>query len=630
MAESKVNLGAGAPGGYSFGIAGYGVRPRVFVQGRQKGRTPSVALPEGDVLLDINNQNYYGKVGVDVTSPGGDTFGGAASGSYYRGSVDYPEELQRYGKPDRETYSARGIQTPEYSGYYQMEGGPRFEGYYRDMPEGSGMPDEYGGRVSYTIPFEDGGEVEPRGMADSRVNLGAGAPLLNQDPSYDYPMNPLLPFASRNTMDVDQLSTDYMEGDTKLIVPPILADMFNAAVRGGQMLRNRAPVTSEGILGVATDILPGSALVSRVTQDAAMAGPGAVLGMFAGQLAKTADLDKLNLAKELAKSGAGRWEIWSKTGWFQGPDKQWRFEIDDSGAKFSRSFDYNGGRAQARTAGEAYTHPELFKAYPELADIKVGMNAPGGGGSYNSGLNKIDVGPGSNVANERSVALHELQHAIQQREGFARGGSRGDAVEFLLSVRNAELKKLEKAMDRRAFELGLAGYRPRTDDSALNTMRQRYDYLQQTNPATDKAAYEWYKRLAGEVEARNVETRKDMTPNQRPPWKTLDVPEADQVVRKAEGGPVSAGLGSLPASENILTSGSISMSPSKYPNVDPRSAALGSRLLKQAGFRGDFNAVLKNADPRVVDQVNRIMPKSKVAAPSTGLGLFMPSTTKAI
>lgn len=167
MAESRVKLGAGAPQGYSFGIAGYGVRPRVFVEGRQTGRTPSVALPEGDVLLDISNQDYYGKIGVDVTSPGGDTFGGAASGSYYRGSVDYPEELQRYGTPDRETYSARGIQSPEYSGYYQMKDGPRFEGYYRDMPEGSDMPDEYGGRVSYTIPFKYGGEVEPVGIEKS-------------------------------------------------------------------------------------------------------------------------------------------------------------------------------------------------------------------------------------------------------------------------------------------------------------------------------------------------------------------------------------------------------------------------------------------------------------------------------
>jgi hypothetical protein len=174
MAESKVKLGAGAPEGYSFGIAGYGVRPRVFVEGRQTGSTPSVALPEGDVLLDISNQNYYGKIGVDVTSPGGDTFGGAASGSYYRGSFDYPEELQSYGAPDRETYSARGIQSPEYSGYYQMKDGPRFEGYYRDMPKGSDMPDEYGGRVSYTIPFEDGGYV--RSSGGSRVDLGAGSP----------------------------------------------------------------------------------------------------------------------------------------------------------------------------------------------------------------------------------------------------------------------------------------------------------------------------------------------------------------------------------------------------------------------------------------------------------------------
>tara|TARA_R100001369_G_scaffold72384_2_gene100431 strand:+ start:2014 stop:3450 length:1437 start_codon:yes stop_codon:yes gene_type:complete len=46
--------------------------------------------------------------------------------------------------------------------------------------------------------------------------------------------------------------------------------------------------------------------------------------------------------------------------------------------------------------------------------------------------------------------------------------------------------------------------------------------------------FELYQRLAGEAEARNVQTRMDYTPEQRratPPWDTLDVPENELIVR---------------------------------------------------------------------------------------------------
>ena len=52
---------------------------------------------------------------------------------------------------------------------------------------------------------------------------------------------------------------------------------------------------------------------------------------------------------------------------------------------------------------------------------------------------------------------------------------------------------------------------------------------------TPDMRYKIYKRLAGEAEARNVQTRKDMTMDQRrakPPWKTLDVPEDELIFRK--------------------------------------------------------------------------------------------------
>ena len=59
------------------------------------------------------------------------------------------------------------------------------------------------------------------------------------------------------------------------------------------------------------------------------------------------------------------------------------------------------------------------------------------------------------------------------------------------------------------------------------------------------------------------------------------------------------------------------------PKNDPRSVALGSRLLKQAGIQGNPDMLMKQADPRVISQVNRIMPSTSMSAPSAGIGMFM-------
>lgn len=52
-----------------------------------------------------------------------------------------------------------------------------------------------------------------------------------------------------------------------------------------------------------------------------------------------------------------------------------------------------------------------------------------------------------------------------------------------------------------------------------------------------------YRRLAGEVEARAVEARADLTREQRrarAPWLDYDVPEAQQIVRHGDNGPQNA------------------------------------------------------------------------------------------
>jgi hypothetical protein len=193
MGGSKVNLGAGSPRfkidmsqyepppedpipygrppedepgppanpRMSFGIGGYQVYPQVFVEGSQTSRTPTVSLPEGDVRYDQKNFNLSGKLGADVQTPEGDTFGASAAGYAYRGGIEFPDAMRNYGAEDL-TYNSRGVEPSEYSGYYQMKDGPRAEGFYRPSADPT-REDEYGGRVSYTTSFEEGGGV-PAGL----------------------------------------------------------------------------------------------------------------------------------------------------------------------------------------------------------------------------------------------------------------------------------------------------------------------------------------------------------------------------------------------------------------------------------------------------------------------------------
>ena len=75
--------------------------------------------------------------------------------------------------------------------------------------------------------------------------------------------------------------------------------------------------------------------------------------------------DKLSKAQAMAKEGKNELEIWRDTGWFRDKDGAWKFEIGDGDAKLNPKFQ-SGGKL-----GDLLKHDELFKAYPELKDVKV-------------------------------------------------------------------------------------------------------------------------------------------------------------------------------------------------------------------------------------------------------------------
>ena len=105
--------------------------------------------------------------------------------------------------------------------------------------------------------------------------------------------------------------------------------------------------------------------------------------LFGGENAVIADRGKLAHAKEMAAGREKREAIWRTTGWWQGGDKIWRFEIPDDEAALSNESAALYAQVIAdpkatreTTVGALLEHPLLKKAYPHLLGIKVLIVSP--------------------------------------------------------------------------------------------------------------------------------------------------------------------------------------------------------------------------------------------------------------
>lgn len=242
-----------------------------------------------------------------------------------------------------------------------------------------------------------------------------------------------------------------------------------------------------------------------------------VMLAFAGEKAATADLAKRAAAIALEKAGKSREEIWTETGWFKGVDGKWRFEISDDGVDVNRALinDVADGKLDDAMAHEILPHDRLFQAYPELAYLTTQVRKDSGGGSF--GANVIEIG----TRESRRTMLHELQHGVQAEEGFARGGSPDKLV---VTLYNRIVDQIRRLIDDAGGDLKMATPEIRDEVARLRAQRKM---IPDDN-------FEAYRRLAGEVEARVVEKRAGMTPEERaarPPWLDFDVAAEQQIVR---------------------------------------------------------------------------------------------------
>jgi hypothetical protein len=342
---------------------------------------------------------------------------------------------------------------------------------------------------------------------------------------------------------------------------------------------------------------------------------------------------------EDAAPGMGREALRRNTGWFEGIDGKWRIEISDEAGQFIQPLEElvespSFGTPTIYKLGDVYSHPLLYEIYPEAANIDFVYRPAfmdffsATQGSYD-GKNQIQVTPYAEDAS--STLLHEIQHWVQQTEGFAEGGNERSAVNAIIDTFEADkvfnevskaieakLEKInakqdaiykvaasipdvmariegieekkealretygspawmetdeggalqaeEKAIEQEIknvlglpeslFQPGIweSAEREVLSDLTSGDYKKRAERLvEEQNQALEQLkildsndkealvdvivesgqAYNLYRRLAGEVEARNIQTRRLMTVEERlanPPEETEDIEGDDQII----------------------------------------------------------------------------------------------------
>lgn len=349
--------------------------------------------------------------------------------------------------------------------------------------------------------------------------------------------------------------------------------------------------------------------------------PGGLAGMFVGKGAKIWDAISAAKAKELADKGVDARQIWKETGTFRGPDGHWRQEIDDSGATFidkfrkatSQEFDdffkakvtvkevddlksaarqsgdfsipkfygdkpglYDKYRSAKDTIskyerqfmnpseikkgplGNFLDHDKLDAAYPSLYDIPTTHNKNHSGGAFFENMNELLIGG----TQEKSTTLHELQHAIQGKEGWARGGSPESMpkiISELIDQGAAKAQKLRSLAYRGDPLDPFDVVKPGALDKALDTemgVRRLKDWQARLNAFPDSYTNDAYRSLAGEAEARATQARMNMNAAQRRevfPLDSYDVPLDELIVRWGGDGPAMSVAPKAPQAQALET-----------------------------------------------------------------------------
>ena len=332
----------------------------------------------------------------------------------------------------------------------------------------------------------------------------------------------------------------------------------------------------------------------------------AVKFSFAGPRAETADMSALEKAESMEQGKATAEEILRETGWYRGIDGKWRFEISDADAEFSRRGDlafkkdhpdyaryrellkvqekymlglpggreltaeeqaeYNrlqeiwkhAFRENGKVSADAgvqdrlesyFNHDKLYEAYPELRNVRIVFDEnmdENESGSFDG--ERIKLNAKSSAEQQKRTLIHEIQHWIQRKEGFA-GGSSSEYWEHnnqqINATRNDRIYQLKESIqEMKALaeplykKIGYDEYIDKlmAEDISEEEMDEREEaYIKEKSPALYslrkgindayselsmlreelKHPSDLYRNTAGEIEARDASARMGMSEAER-------------------------------------------------------------------------------------------------------------------
>lgn len=280
--------------------------------------------------------------------------------------------------------------------------------------------------------------------------------------------------------------------------PSVMADVGPGEREPSTTERVKQAVLRTGAKG-AGKALGLMGLEERPTPEGMAAQVPGVFGTFIGPKAKTFNREAAQgFVREMRKVPAKDRlnldianDLWSRFKTFLSPDGRLRQEIPDTKLRISKL--PRGGPLSSKYqdseiyGGDPVTifHPELEQAYPgstgqypTLLDVRTEPKPPYELGSL-TGRRNISINSQLDDATKQSTLAHEIQHFVQNFEGFEPGGNLGMFANML-----------DKETQERLLPY-LVSWTP-------NNMRS----LQKM-----EASLNFYKQLAGEVEARAVEDR---------------------------------------------------------------------------------------------------------------------------
>ena len=364
-------------------------------------------------------------------------------------------------------------------------------------------------------------------------------------------------------------------------VPNLVDLLYDTATRAGNRISSFVTDPIETFKSTVNDLNTQAGQYNQALADSVrepLTGPKTMAlaqqmaeGYSPGGIMIPAAKDVAFKAAMLEKKGLTPQQIHKELGVHRGAiDKQWRQELDDRSAfvKGTGTFENTvmnrmtalgkDKTAEPVTVGDVFHHSELYKHYPELKDIEVRFlpkdsKIDGRMATPEEGKGWLEMRGDLSSEQARDVMLHELQHPIQEAEGWAVGGSPSDFQNQDPAIKAKNALAWRKEVENTAERMGLNS--SKNSDWYLNAQQKLIDEYyankignwlphedirseaswpkygkgtdsrtqaeqlvklygldKKTTPYTPK---QMYSRLGGEVEARQVQARKDLTPEQR-------------------------------------------------------------------------------------------------------------------